>query len=85
MSGPEVKEVASPSVQSEGSVKVLRRSASLGSTIKAVGSSFFGVRARSAHEQDVAKLNPLVVIAVGLGMAILLVLTLLTIVRLVLK
>jgi Protein of unknown function (DUF2970) len=85
MSELKPNDAVSPGLAAEASSKVLKRSASLGSTIKAVASSFFGVRARSAHEQDVAKLNPLVVIAVGIGMAILLILTLLTVVRLVLK
>ncbi len=64
---------------------VLQRKASLGSTIKAVASSFFGVRAGKAHADDVAKLNPLVVIGVGIGMAILLILTLVTVVKMVLR
>jgi hypothetical protein len=63
---------------------VLKRKASLGSTIKAVASSFFGVRAGKAHAEDVGKLNPLVVIGVGIGMAILLILTLVTVVKMVL-
>jgi hypothetical protein len=66
-------------------VSAVERNASIGATIKAVGAAFFGVRGRKAHEQDVAKLNPVVVIAVGVVMAIIFVLTLLTIVQLVVR
>lgn len=59
------------------------RQASLLQTVKAVASSFFGVRGRSAHEQDMAKLNPVVVIGVGIALAAVFVLTLVTIVRMV--
>ena len=59
------------------------RQASLLQTVKAVAASFFGVRGRSAHEQDMAKLNPVVVIGVGIALAAVFVLTLLTIVRMV--
>ena len=62
---------------------VARRTSSFGDTFKAVASSFFGVRGSRAHEQDVAKLNPLHVIVAGVVMAALFVLTLITIVRLV--
>lgn len=58
--------------------------ASFVSTIKAVGASFFGVRGRSAHEKDVAQLNPVHVILAGILMAALFVVMLITIVRLVL-
>ena len=61
------------------------RQASLLQTVKAVAASFFGVRGRSAHEQDMAKLNPVVVIGVGIALAAVFVLTLLTIVRMVVK
>lgn len=60
-----------------------RRSASLLETVKAVGASFFGVRGRRAHEQDAARLNPIVVIGVGVALAAAFVATLLLIVRLV--
>lgn len=59
------------------------RKATLGDTVKAVGASFFGVRARSAHERDMSSLNPIVVIAVGVAMAAAFVATLVLIVRLV--
>ncbi|MCX7227718.1 MAG: DUF2970 domain-containing protein [Burkholderiales bacterium] len=61
------------------------RQASLLQTVKAVAASFFGVRGRSAHEQDMAKLNPVVVIGVGIALAAVFVLTLITIVRMVVK
>jgi Protein of unknown function (DUF2970) len=65
--------------------KPTERSASLLDTIKAVGSAFFGVRGRKAHEQDVKKLNPVHVIIVGVVMAALFVATLIVIVKVVLK
>jgi hypothetical protein len=61
------------------------RGLNLIATVKAVAAAFFGVRGRKAHENDVAKLNPLVVIGVGIAMAALFVITLLTIVRMVVK
>jgi hypothetical protein len=57
------------------------RSASLLETVKAVGASFFGVRGRRAHERDAARLNPVVVIAVGLALAVAFVLVLVAVVR----
>ena len=57
--------------------------ASLLDTAKAVGASFFGVRGRKAHERDLARLNPVHVILVGVLLAAAFVLTLLFIVRLV--
>ena len=59
------------------------RSATLLQTVKAVGASFFGVRGRRAHEQDVARLNPVVVIGVGIALAAAFVASLLLVVRLV--
>jgi hypothetical protein len=52
-------------------------------TVKAVGASFFGVRGRSAHEQDMRRLNPLHVILVGIALAAVFVLTLVGIARMV--
>lgn len=52
-------------------------------TIKAVGASFFGVRSRSRHEQDMARLDPRVVIATGIVLAGVFVLALVLIVRMV--
>lgn len=52
-------------------------------TIKAVGASFFGVRSRSRHEQDMKRLDPRVVIATGIVLAGCFVLALVLIVRMV--
>jgi hypothetical protein len=60
---------------------VAQRKASFVDTIRAVAASFFGVRGRRAHERDLARLNPLHVVAAGLLMAVVLVLTLVAIVR----
>lgn len=60
-----------------------RRRAGIWPTIKAVSWSFFGVRASKAHGEDVARLNPIVVIAVGVALAAIFVVTLLIIVRFV--
>ena len=60
---------------------VAQRTASFFDTIRAVGAAFFGVRGRRAHERDLARLNPLHVVAAGLLMAVVLVLTLVAIVR----
>lgn len=38
-------------------------------TVKAVGASFFGVRGGRAHAHDVSRLNPVVVIVVGVALA----------------
>jgi Protein of unknown function (DUF2970) len=61
-----------------------KSTASLLQTVKAVASSFFGVRARKAHENDLAKLNPVHVIAVGIAMAALFVFTLVWLVKFIL-
>ncbi len=45
-------------------------------TIKAVGWSFIGVRKNSEYQDDLAQLNPLHVIAVGIAGALLFVLAL---------
>jgi hypothetical protein len=55
--------------------------ASLLETVKAVAASFFGVRGRRAHEQDMSRLNPVAVIAVGVALAAAFVGTLILIVR----
>ena len=60
-----------------------RRKATLLDTVKAVSASFFGVRGRGAHEKDVASLNPVLVIGVGVVLAATFVATLVIIVRLV--
>ncbi len=56
--------------------------ASLLETVGAVAASFFGVRGSRAHEQDMARLNPLAVIGVGIALAVLFVFGLLTVVKL---
>ena len=55
--------------------------ATLWETVRAVAASFFGVRGRRAHESDMARLNPVHVILVGIGLAALFVLVLVLIVR----
>ena len=50
-------------------------------TVKAVAASFFGVRSRRRHEQDMARLDPKVVILTGLVLAAAFVITLILIVR----
>lgn len=42
------------------------RKGSLWRTVRAVGWSFFGVRKNSGFQDDIAKLNPLHIIAAGL-------------------
>ena len=42
------------------------RKGSLARTVKAVAWGFFGVRQNSAYQEDVARLTPLHIIAVGL-------------------
>ncbi|MFM1987060.1 MAG: hypothetical protein RJA99_17 [Pseudomonadota bacterium] len=59
--------------------------ATLLQTVRAVGASFFGVRGGRAHEDDMKRLNPVVVIGVGIGMAAAFVATLILIVRAVVK
>jgi len=50
-------------------------------TAKAVAASFFGVRAGRAHRQDMARLNPVHVILVGIVLAAVFVATLVLIAR----
>jgi Protein of unknown function (DUF2970) len=54
-------------------------------TFKAVAASFFGVRSAKAHQEDVAKLNPVHVILAGLVLAGVFVVTLISVVRWVVK
>lgn len=61
------------------------RKPSFGQTVKAVGASFFGVRGSRAHQADVSRLNPLHVIIAGVILAVLFVLTLLLVVRMVIR
>ena len=58
-----------------------KRRGSFVQTLRAVGWSFFGVRRRADHEQDLATLNPLHLIVVGIGAAALFVLGLVLLVR----
>lgn len=58
-----------------------QRRGSFAQTMKAVAWSFFGVRRGQDYEQDVAKLNPLHVIAAGILAAALFVLGLVLLVR----
>ncbi|MGH1359662.1 MAG: DUF2970 domain-containing protein [Burkholderiaceae bacterium] len=62
-------------------VESVKSRASFAQSIKAVAWSFFGVRRRQDHEADVSNLNPVHVIIAGIMMAVLFVLTLITIVR----
>ncbi len=63
------------------SLPVHQRHGSLWSTIKAVLWGFLGVRRRSDFQDDVAKLNPLHLMAVGVAMALLFVLGLILLVN----
>ena len=47
-------------------VSLLKRKGSIFRTVKAVMWSFVGLRARGDYEQDVAQLNPLHILVVGL-------------------
>ncbi|MET3497383.1 DUF2970 domain-containing protein [Variovorax boronicumulans] len=58
-----------------------RPKATLWDTVKAVGWSFFGVRKNSAYQDDLAKLNPLHIIAVAFVAVIVFVVGLVVLVR----
>jgi len=58
-----------------------QRSGSFWQTVQAVAWSFFGVRRRSDHEQDVQKLNPVHVVIAGVVGALLFILVLVVLVR----
>jgi hypothetical protein len=58
-----------------------KRRASLLETVRVVAWSFIGIRRRADHDRDAVHLHPLGVIAVGIGMAALFVLTLVAVVR----
>jgi len=60
---------------------VVERRAGFVDTLKAVSASFFGVRGSRAHERDMARLNPLYVIVVGVLLAAAFVAVLILIVR----
>jgi uncharacterized membrane protein YidH (DUF202 family) len=57
------------------------RKGTLWGTVKAVCWSFFGVRKKSAYQDDLAKLNPLHIIAVAFVMVILFIVGLVLLVR----
>ncbi len=68
---------------SDDLASAVRRKASLRQTAGAVFWSFFGVRRRRDHEADMARLNPVHVIIMGVVGAAIFVGTLIFIVRLV--
>lgn len=55
--------------------------AGLLATIRAIGWAFFGVRGRRGYDHDVNRLNPVMVILVGLALAAAFVLTLIGLAR----
>lgn len=61
----------------------LRRKGSLGRTVRAVAWSLIGLRKGSEYQQDIEKLSPLDIIAVGLFAVFLLVVGLIVLVKLV--
>ncbi|AOG21386.1 DUF2970 domain-containing protein [Acidovorax sp. RAC01] len=69
------------SQESKRSVSPHERRGSLGRTIRAVAWSLIGLRKGSEYEQDVQRLNPLHIIAVGLAAVFLLVLGLIGLVN----
>ncbi len=60
---------------------VHQRKGSFIDTVKAVAWGFLGVRRNADYQKDIAKLNPLHLMAVGVGMAILFVLVLIAVVN----
>ncbi|MDP3349327.1 MAG: DUF2970 domain-containing protein [Hydrogenophaga sp.] len=58
-----------------------KRKGSFGGTVKAVLWGFLGVRRNADYQNDIAKLNPLHLVAVGIGMAFLFVLALILLVN----
>jgi Protein of unknown function (DUF2970) len=58
-----------------------RRKGSFVGTVKAVLWGFLGVRRYADYQNDIAKLNPLHLVAVGIGMAFLFVLALILLVN----
>lgn len=58
-----------------------RRKGSLLRTVRAVAWSFIGLRKGSEYQQDVERLNPIHIIAVGLAAALLLVVGLIALVN----
>lgn len=76
MSGLENKEIAEPV-----DVPVAQRKGSLLGTVKAVAWSFFGIRKNSDYQNDLAKLNPLHIIAVAIVMVMVMVVGLIVLVN----
>lgn len=66
---------------SDDLARAAQRPGSFLQTVRAVGWSFFGVRRRADHEQDISRLNPLHVIAAGIIGAALFVLAIVMLVR----
>ena len=60
-----------------------KKKGSLLRTVKAVAWGFFGVRKNSDYEEDIAKLTPLHIVAVGLVAAVLFVIGLILLVKFV--
>ena len=60
---------------------VHQRKGSFIDTVKAVAWGFIGVRRNADYQKDIAKLNPLHLLAVGVGMAFLFVLGLILLVN----
>ncbi|MBU7576052.1 MAG: DUF2970 domain-containing protein [Hydrogenophaga sp.] len=58
-----------------------QRKGSFIDTVKAVAWGFLGVRRNADYQKDIAKLNPLHLMAVGVGMAILFVAVLIVVVN----
>ena len=58
-----------------------QRKGSFIDTVKAVAWGFLGVRRNADYQKDIAKLNPLHLMAVGVGMAFLFVLALIVVVN----
>ena len=58
-----------------------QRKGSFIDTVKAVAWGFLGVRRNADYQKDIAKLNPLHLMAVGVGMAILFVVVLIVVVN----
>jgi hypothetical protein len=61
------------------------RRASLAEVARAVLSAFFGVRKRSHHERDAARIAPWQIVLVAVGLLALFIFTLITIVRIVIS
>ena len=76
MSGLEKKEVIEPV-----DVPAARRKGSLLGTVKAVAWSFLGIRKNSDYQSDLARLNPLHIIAVAIVMVMLMVVGLIVLVN----